>query len=155
MYRARIYLMVFAALTLMLAGAMPAAAQAGAIGDLLKGAAGGAASDALKGAAGGVLKGAAGGALKGVASGVAGDLIKGAVGGVAGDLIKGAVGGVASELLGGAGASPTVTVTAEQPVMIIHGDSLFIAYRGTITKLDIATLTKQAEATYPTVPPGT
>lgn len=63
----------------------------------------------------------------------------------------GALAGLGGGGLGGAAQAP-VTVIITQPVMMMTSDSIYIAYQGTITKFHLATLTKQAEATYPTQP---
>ena len=73
-----------------------------------------------------------------------GDLL-GGMGGMGGMGMLGALGGG----LGGATQAPT-TIIVSQPFMLVHGGSLYIAYRGKVTKFDVETLAKQAEAVYST-----
>lgn len=60
--------------------------------------------------------------------------------------LLGALGGLGGGLP--AAPAPAQTVIIAQPAMLVHGNSLYVAYQGTVVKLDLETLEKQAEATY-------
>jgi len=62
----------------------------------------------------------------------------------------GGLGGMAGGLAPGAG-SPTIIVS--QPAMLVHGGCLYVAADGKVTKFDLDTLEKLAEATYGTPGP--
>lgn len=68
--------------------------------------------------------------------------------------VLGALGGLGGlgSLVGGTTAAPGVSVVVSQPAMLIHGNSLYVAYEGKITKFDAETLQVQAQATYGTPP---
>jgi hypothetical protein len=61
--------------------------------------------------------------------------------------------GLMGGLGGGAPSGGNVTVIIQQPVALVSGSFLFVLYQGRITKYDLQTLAKVAEATYPTEPP--
>ena len=75
------------------------------------------------------------------------DLGLGDLGGMGGLGLLGALGGLGGGLSGAAPA-PAQTIIIAQPAMLIHGNSLYIAYQGTVVKLNLDTLEKEAEATY-------
>ncbi len=55
--------------------------------------------------------------------------------------------GVAGAGMGAAPAAPPVVIVT-QPVMLFHGDSLYIAWQGKVMRFDAVTLRKQAEGVY-------
>lgn len=78
-----------------------------------------------------------------------GDLL-GGMGGMGGLGMLGGLGGLGGlSGLGGGGAAPP-SVVIYQPAMLIHNGSLYIAYKGKITKFDASTLVKQQEAYFDT-----
>lgn len=81
------------------------------------------------------------------------DLGLGDLGGMGGLGLLGALGGLGGGLPGAA-LAPSQTVIIAQPAMLIHGNSLYVAYQGTVVKLNLNTLEREAEATYwnPPVP---
>ena len=67
----------------------------------------------------------------------------------------GAAAGLAGGLLSNSGGTSShTTVINPQPVMLVHGNSLYVAFEGKITKFDLATLALQSEAWY-VAPPAT
>lgn len=60
--------------------------------------------------------------------------------------------GMMGSLAGGGQSGGGTTVIIQQPVALISGPSLIVLYQGRITKYDLSSLQKVAEATYPTEP---
>ncbi len=83
-----------------------------------------------------------------------GDLLGGGAGGNLGGLgglsNLGMLGALGGGMLPGAGGGAAPTIIVSQPAMLVHGNSLYIAADGKVTKFDLVSLKKLGEAFYGT-----